>query len=271
MSPSCYQSMNTIPLHSNPYCSSPWQKNSHLLHLPPFSFADSESWGRSCLLAPLFLAFTSFVWDREGHFDMLILVWEFLKWLHLNVKSFWKLPGTVWNRLSHPLHVWCHCLSSYQSLDVPASTYYPTGTLVPPFSSPSWAPVPEEKMGWGGPARTRRAGFKCLLGILLGTDYFFWANSVMVCFLSCVRMSLYQNSCARAAASVWLKQKGPCQYDRTSAQETTWHGAGVNHISNAQQWGWINKQSTTLNANFPCGDDFGFQGRCFYCCKDLRC
>lgn len=119
-----------------------------------------------------------------------------------------------------------HCVSDVTGLHLanpsmsqppasPALTYCLRGTLVPPFSSPPWAPVPEGEM-WGGPAKIRRACLKCLLGRIFGNGLF-EANSVMACFLSCVKMSLYQNSCARAAASVRWKQRGPCQCEMNFA------------------------------------------------------
>lgn len=154
----------------------------------------------------------------HGYFD--VRVW---KWLHLKVTLFSKITRHCMKQTVTPpacLMLLSFILPIPRSLSLLHLQPWPTA-LEEPWSHPS--PLPPEPLcqkerygGRGGPAKIRRAGLKCLLGRLFGNGLF-KANSVMVCFLSCVKMSLYQNSCARAA--VWLrwKQRGPCQCDMNFA------------------------------------------------------
>lgn len=100
----------------------------------------------------------------------------------------------------------------------PALTYCPRGILVPPFSSPSWAPVPEREM-WGGPAKIRRAGLQCLLGRSFDNGLFkptaewlvFSAVSKCPCIKIAVLEQLLQCSGNKGghASVIWTLHKKP--------------------------------------------------------------
>lgn len=171
MSPSC---PSPHLLLCNPYYSNSQQEKSHLLH-PLSPLVVLCLWGRSCLLAPLFLA--SILSETEKG----ILTWLF--WCEsLEMTAF---KGNI---VFENYQALCeadfhtHCVSDVTGLHLanpsmsqppasPVLTYCPRGTLVPPFSSPPWAPVPEGEM-WGGPAKIRRACLKCLLGRIFGNGLF---------------------------------------------------------------------------------------------------